>query len=193
MNKNLIFIVIFIFLHQSVQGSSIEYVTESYLLGRMIERGQLHYPQIGKALIPGRVILSIVVDEQGIIESSKIISGHSLLNESARNYVQTWRFMPLIENGCAHKISGIVTIWYDIATKNQIRGRDLPLIRVAGIDSYVVNEDTMNYHQLVEWIKSKTRQAPSPILHLLIKDNISQSILENLRIMGIKNIMLHYE
>jgi TonB family protein len=145
MKNNLIFVVVFIFMHQAVQGSSIEYVTESYLLGRVIEKGHLQYPQIGKALIPGRVIFSIVVDGQGIVESSKIIAGHALLNESAQNYVHTWKFLPLIENGYAHKITGIVTIWYDIATENQIRGRDLPAIRVAGSDAYVVNEGTLNY------------------------------------------------
>ncbi|MBN2319553.1 MAG: TonB family protein [Acidobacteria bacterium] len=170
-----------------------EYVTEEFLLDRVIEKGELQYPDIGKPKIPGRVILSVVINENGIVEKTNIIAGHSFLNESAVNYINTWKFLPLTDNENTYKMSGIITVWFDFASNNPIRGQHLAPIRVLGIDTFIVDGRNMNYPQLENWIRSKTECVSCVILQLQVRDTPSEEFFKMLRINGFKNVHLQYE
>ena len=56
-------------------------MTESFLLARVVEKGRLVCPEFdGSPRIPGEVIFAVVIDENGNLETSEILSGHSLLD-----------------------------------------------------------------------------------------------------------------
>lgn len=177
----------------STLASNTEYVTEEFLLDRVIEKGELQYPDIGKPIIPGLVILSVVINENGIVEKTNIIAGHSFLNESAVNYINTWKFLPLTDNENTYKMSSIITVWFDFVGNKPVRGLHLGPIRVLGKDTFIVDGTNMKYPQLENWIHSKTNCISCVILQLQVKDYFSEKLLIKLRTTGIKNLHIQLE
>jgi protein TonB len=49
--------------------------------------------------LQGDVVLEATINEQGQIEDLKVVSGHPVLAEAAKNAVSQWRYTPFALNG----------------------------------------------------------------------------------------------
>ena len=65
------------------------------------------YPASARALrLSGRVVVSVIIDEQGNIDSASVVSGHPLLSAGIIPYVKMAKFTPTKLSGVAVKVSG---------------------------------------------------------------------------------------
>ena len=96
--------------HYRDQSSSvrIQKLTTDQLKGRVIKCVP---PQLlGHVDATGAVILQVVVDAQGNVQTAQSISGHPLLRASAIQAVTKWKFEPLLIDGAARSFSGVLPI-----------------------------------------------------------------------------------
>lgn len=69
------------------------------------------YPAIARmAGVQGEVQLHAIIGRDGTIQSLTVTSGPPLLQESARNAVQQWRYRPYMLNGEAVEVETIITV-----------------------------------------------------------------------------------
>jgi protein TonB len=58
------------------------------------------YPELAKkARIQGVVKMAALIDEHGMVEELKLVSGHSLLVQAAFDAAKRWRYRPARKNG----------------------------------------------------------------------------------------------
>jgi protein TonB len=82
---------------------------------RVIYRVEPVYPQIAiQARVQGSVMLQVVVNELGIVESVEVVSGHPLLTKAAVEAVKQWRYKPTILNGEPVPIKATVTVNFNL-------------------------------------------------------------------------------
>lgn len=68
--------------------------------GTLVHKVQPIYSSQARSLhLEGSVVLEATIDEQGQIEDLKVISGHPLLADAARDAVSRWRYTPFALNG----------------------------------------------------------------------------------------------
>jgi periplasmic protein TonB len=78
---------------------------------RLIRKVDPVYPELARrARISGDVILDAVIDEEGNVTSLKVLSGHPLLVEAARQAVLQWKYSPTILSGEPVAILANVTV-----------------------------------------------------------------------------------
>jgi TonB family protein len=81
----------------------------------LVHRVAPSYPQQAKAeRISGKVILEVLVDEKGIVESIVPKSGHHLLIPAAVVAVQNWAYNPTIFNGEIVAVLATVTVNFQL-------------------------------------------------------------------------------
>jgi len=178
----------------AAQQSSAVFVTESFLRNRLIEKGELVYPEFQRGpRIAGRVIFHVVVDQSGKIEKADIIDGHPLLNQSAQDYLQTLKFIPITGEKAVAMMDGIFTVWFDFVRNGPINGLDLPPIRYLGSDSFMVESRTLNLVQLIRWLESKRISKTRSVLHLLVKEIPKAEVLNLFKTTGVRDISIHFE
>lgn len=56
-------------------------------------------PRARRAKLSGVVVLEIVVDRSGEVATARIITGHPLMKEAARDAVTQYRYRPFLLNG----------------------------------------------------------------------------------------------
>jgi protein TonB len=82
---------------------------------KLIKRVDPVYPQIAiHARVSGVVILDVRVDEEGNVESIRVLSGHPLLNEAAVSSVRQWKYSPTILNGEPVPVIATVTVIFTL-------------------------------------------------------------------------------
>ena len=175
------------------QQTPVMFVTESFLLGRVERRGELEYPLIDRPRIPGKVVFSVLIDTKGQVERADRLAGHAILNDSARKYLQTWKFVPAREGKSTVKMSGTITIWFDLVRRNPIRGLDLPVIRVLGTNSYMVGDSLLNRSDFERWLEQQNIRATRRIVRILVRESPAAEILKVLTSAGAKDISIQYE
>ncbi len=68
--------------------------------GTLVHKVQPIYSSQARSLhLQGDVVLEATIDEQGQIEDLKVISGHPLLADAAKDAVSQWRYTPFALNG----------------------------------------------------------------------------------------------
>jgi TonB family protein len=68
--------------------------------GTLVHKVQPIYSSQARSLhLEGSVVLEATIDEQGQIEDLKVISGHPLLADAAKDAVSRWRYTPFALNG----------------------------------------------------------------------------------------------
>ena len=68
--------------------------------GTLVHKVQPVYSSQARSLhLQGAVVLEATIGEQGQIEDLKVISGHPLLAEAAKDAVSQWRYTPFVLNG----------------------------------------------------------------------------------------------
>lgn len=85
------------------------------LESRLIRKVNPIYPEAAKReRISGRVILNVIVDEQGNVSDIRISRGHPLLNEAAVSAVKQWKYSPTLINGEPVPITATVTVFFNL-------------------------------------------------------------------------------
>jgi TonB family protein len=88
-------------------------VSGGVLDSKAISKPEPAYPAVAKAAnVSGKVIVQVLVDEQGQVISAHAVSGHPLLRGSAEAAARQARFNPTLLSGRPVKVNGTLT--YDI-------------------------------------------------------------------------------
>ena len=90
------------------------------LNGRASKRVSPVYPPVAKAAgAQGLVVVSIVVNEEGVVESAKAVSGHPLLQSAAVEAAQQWRFAPTRLGGKPVKVTGKLSFSFVLSKEDR--------------------------------------------------------------------------
>ncbi len=82
---------------------------------KLIRRVEPEYPQIAlRARVSGVVVLDVKIDEEGNVESIRVLQGHPLLIDAARNAVMQWKYSPTILNGEPVPVVATVTVIFTL-------------------------------------------------------------------------------
>jgi len=85
------------------------------LQGSATRRVEPAYPPLAKAArVSGSVVVEVTLDEEGSVISSRAISGHPLLKDSAVSAAKGWKFTPTLLEGTAVKVIGTITFNYNL-------------------------------------------------------------------------------
>ena len=90
-------------------------VSGGILNGKAISKPAPEYPAIAKAArASGTVVVRLTVDESGRVSEAVAESGHPLLQQSAASAVRQWRFTPTLLSGQPVKVTGVVTVNFNL-------------------------------------------------------------------------------
>ena len=88
-------------------------VSQGVSQGLLIYRVEPKYPPIAQqAHIQGIVILTAVIDKDGIIQRLQLVSGHPILATVAIDAVKQWRYKPYLLNGQPVEAETTVTVTF---------------------------------------------------------------------------------
>jgi TonB family protein len=91
-------------------------VPSGALAGNLISKVDPVYPPEAKAAhVQGAVLLSAIISKTGTVESLRVISGVPMLNSSAVEAVQQWRYKPYIVDGQPVEVRSTVTVNFALA------------------------------------------------------------------------------
>jgi len=87
-------------------------VSAGDLMAHRVEmKSTLVYPAIAKAArISGTVVVQVEVGVSGAVASTKVISGPSMLQQAALDYVTQWTFKPFVKDGAAVAARGQISV-----------------------------------------------------------------------------------
>ena len=75
-------------------------VSTSDALRAAVSKPQPVYSAVARQMkVAGRVEVEVVVDEQGIVQTAKAVTGNALLTQSAVAAVEKWKFTPFTADG----------------------------------------------------------------------------------------------
>jgi TonB family protein len=93
------------------------------LSGKALKRVPPTYPPVAKAAgAEGPVMVQIVVNETGAVESAKATSGHPLLQPAAVAAAREWQFSPTKLSGNAVKVSGAISFVFSLPKEGEATG-----------------------------------------------------------------------
>lgn len=73
------------------------------------------YPSSAKSSgTTGTVVLNVVVDCAGKVESETVVSGPAAFTSSAATAVNNWTYKPYLVNGTAVKVQTVVTVTFSL-------------------------------------------------------------------------------
>jgi protein TonB len=77
-----------------------DFSAQAHLASHLLTRTNPPYPAEAIAqAVQGAVILDVAVDNEGVVESVTLRSGHPLLAEAALQTVRAWKYRPTTVNG----------------------------------------------------------------------------------------------
>jgi TonB family protein len=98
-------------------------------LNRLLTPEHLDYPNIAiKKKIQGNVHIAIVIGLDGTVTSAKVIDGSEVLRQAALDYVQTFKFSPLMLSGAPAEVHTVAEVPFGmvILTPKQEKEMGLP-------------------------------------------------------------------
>ncbi|MBI4751097.1 MAG: TonB family protein [Acidobacteria bacterium] len=87
--------------------------SEGVMRGNALTRVTPEYPKLS-ARVAGDVVVELVIDEKGNVESVRVVSGHALLRQAAINAAWQWKFKPTLLNKVPVKVTGILTFRFTL-------------------------------------------------------------------------------
>ena len=97
-------------------GSGPEQVSPETMAGSLIFKADPVYPAIAKAAhVSGPVVLDAVISKTGTIKALSIVSGPQMLQLSAINAVEQWKYKPYLVNGSPVEVKTSVTVNFALA------------------------------------------------------------------------------
>jgi len=78
---------------------------------KLILKVNPQYPPLAiKAHVTGTVVLEALIDEEGIVSTVKVLSGHVLLVDAAVQAVKLWKYSPTVLNGEPVPVIATITV-----------------------------------------------------------------------------------
>ena len=169
--------------------------TESFLWDHVTQIPALERPQMRYARVRVRSIQKLTVSSNGIVEDSEIICGtsHPLIDKSALDFVRNLRFSRTLFQGMAHRLSGYLTVDYDLERQPTL-GLHLPPIHVLPGSHFRVDKTTVvDRAGLLRWLNERQAATRHRIVHLSVPSGTDLSVLEDLREAGVENVHVRFE
>jgi protein TonB len=83
--------------------------------GLLIQKTAPVYPQIAKeARVSGTVVLQAMISRAGMIENLRVVSGPTMLRQSAMDAVKTWRYRPYLLDGEPVEVETTVSVTFSL-------------------------------------------------------------------------------
>jgi periplasmic protein TonB len=83
--------------------------------GLLVYRIEPHYPTVAReAHIQGIVVLTALIDKDGMIQNLQVVTGHPMLAPAAIEAVKQWRYKPFLLNGQAVGVETTVTVAFSL-------------------------------------------------------------------------------
>lgn len=90
-------------------------VSSTVLQGKATERVVPVYPELPKRIrLQGEVSIEVIISPEGRVDSVRIVSGHPMLVNSAREAARAWRFEPTLLNGVPVRVTGVITFVFKL-------------------------------------------------------------------------------
>ena len=90
-------------------------VTSTVLQGKAIERRTPAYPQLARQIhLQGEVSVEVMISPDGRVESARVVSGHPMLAQCAREAAMGWRFGPTLLNKTPVRVTGVITFIFKL-------------------------------------------------------------------------------
>jgi len=90
-------------------------VSSKVLQGKAIQKVVPVYPALAKQIrMPGEVSVEVIISPEGRVESVRIVSGHPLFVNAARDAALGWRFEPTILNNVPVRVTGVITFVFKL-------------------------------------------------------------------------------
>jgi protein TonB len=81
----------------------------------LVQRTTPVYPQIAKeARVSGTVVLQATISKAGLIENLRVISGPTMLRQSAQDAVKSWRYRPYMLDGAPVEVETTVNVTFTL-------------------------------------------------------------------------------
>jgi protein TonB len=92
------------------------YLTGDVRPPELVTKVQPEYPEVARrARAEGKVILEIVVNRNGEVESAKVLKSHPLFDQAAIDAVKKWKYNPALQSGRPVKV--YITVVVDFKLK----------------------------------------------------------------------------
>jgi TonB family protein len=90
-------------------------VSAGIMQGNVISKVTPKYPPEAKtARIQGTVVLDAVIDKEGRVDSLKVVSGPSELQQSSLDAVRQWKYKPFLLNGEPIEVETTISVVYSL-------------------------------------------------------------------------------
>lgn len=90
-------------------------VPSSVLQGKAIERRKPIYPPLAQQIrLQGDVSIEVMIAPDGHVESARIVSGHPMLADKAREAALGWRFQPTLLNKVPVRVTGVIVFVFKL-------------------------------------------------------------------------------
>jgi len=91
-------------------------VASSVLQGKAIERRKPIYPKLAQQIhLQGDVSIEVMIAPDGHVESARIVSGHPMLSDGAREAALGWRFQPTLLNQVPVRVTGVIVFVFKLS------------------------------------------------------------------------------
>ena len=91
-------------------------VASSILQGKAIERRKPIYPPLAQQIhLQGDVSIEVMIAPDGHVESARIVSGHPMLADKAREATLGWRFQPTLLNNVPVRVTGVIVFVFKLS------------------------------------------------------------------------------
>jgi protein TonB len=90
-------------------------VSSTVLQGKAVERRTPTYPQLARQIhLQGEVSVEVMISPDGRVESARVVCGHPMLAQCAREAAMGWRFGPTKLNGTPVRVTGVITFVFKL-------------------------------------------------------------------------------
>jgi protein TonB len=91
-------------------------ISAGIAVGLLVQRTAPVYPPIARtARVSGTVVIQATISKTGMIENSRVVSGPTMLRQSALDAVKTWRFRPYLLDGEPVEVETTVNVVFNLA------------------------------------------------------------------------------
>lgn len=90
-------------------------IPSSILQGKAIERRKPIYPPLAQQIrLQGDVSIEVMIAPDGHVESARIVSGHPMLADKAKEAALGWRFQPTLLNNVPVRATGVIVFVFKL-------------------------------------------------------------------------------
>lgn len=114
--------------------------------------------------IQGRVVIHLLINESGDVESAEAVSGNAMLSDAAIRAMKTWKFKPYLKDGRPVKVS--TKMPYDFAFQDRVK--DVPAVPAVSDMTSKPSSDGSNGANLPRSVSISEGVSQGLLLHKVI-------------------------